>query len=169
MKTQLFARPAIPIILFVLHFNYNGDTPYRVWLDLDDSLNRWKRPIFKIRKSRNSQISVRKPIFFARPALTKILFVLDFICTADTPCKVWLDWDNFLTRWKRPIFKNYLKLIIRINRKFTYEKLTFFLDKLYQKIFFFYTLGVHCILHTQSGLVWTTLWPDEISIFSKIE
>ena len=32
---------------FALHFHYTGDTPYRVWLDLDNSLTRWNRPFLK--------------------------------------------------------------------------------------------------------------------------
>ena len=27
--------------LFVLHSNYNGDIPYRIWFDMNNSLNRW--------------------------------------------------------------------------------------------------------------------------------
>ena len=62
--------------------------------------------------------------------MAKILFVLDSGYTWDTPRRVWFSFKKFLTIRKRPIFKNYLKLIIRINRKLTYEKLTFFLGKL---------------------------------------
>ena len=62
--------------------------------------------------------------------MAKILSILDSRYTWDTPYRVWLDLDNSLTRRNRPIFKNYLKLIIRINRKFPYAILTFFLDKL---------------------------------------
>ena len=43
-----FPRQAIAKILFVLDSKYTGDTPYRVWFDLDNSLTRWKRPIFKM-------------------------------------------------------------------------------------------------------------------------
>ena len=52
----------------------------------------------------------------------------------------------------------FLKFVIREIRKFPYEKLTFFLGKLYQKLFSFYTLGTHGILHTEFGLIWTTPW-----------
>ena len=45
----------------------------------------------------------------------------------------------------------------------------FFLGKLYQKFFLFYTLGTHGILNIQFGSIWTTPWPDKISIFLKIE
>ena len=50
-KPNFFARKAIPKILFVLHSNYSCYTPYQVWFDLNSSLIRWKRPIFKIRKN----------------------------------------------------------------------------------------------------------------------
>ena len=39
---NFFPRQAIAKILFALHSNYTGDTPYRVWLNLENSLNRWK-------------------------------------------------------------------------------------------------------------------------------
>ena len=96
---------AIPKILFVLHSTYPGDTAYRVWFDLDNSLTRWNRPIFKIRYSRNSQISVRNTNFFPRQAIHKILFVLHSTYPGDTAYRVWFDLDNSLTRWNRPIFK----------------------------------------------------------------
>ena len=70
---------------------------------------------------------------------------------------------------KRPIFQNYLILTIRNNRKFTYEKLTFFLGKLYQEFFSCLSLPTLEILHSKFGSLWTTPWPDKISIFLKIE
>ena len=62
----------------------------------------------------------------------------------------------------------FLKLIIREILKFPYEKLTFFLGKLYQQFFLFYTLHTLGILHTEFGLVWTTPWPDEKALFLKL-
>ena len=52
-----------------------------------------------------------------------------------------------------------------------YEIQTFLLDKLYKKLFLFYTLITMMILHTEFGLIWTTPWPDEKDLvlkFSKI-
>ena len=46
---------------FLLHTTYTGDTSYQIWLDLDNSLNRWKRTIFKIPFPRNSKTSVWIP------------------------------------------------------------------------------------------------------------
>ena len=68
-KPNFFPRQAKPKKFFALHFHYTGDTQFRVWFDLDNSLTRWKRFFFfkknsKIRNSRNSQTSVWKPIFF---------------------------------------------------------------------------------------------------------
>ena len=59
------------------------------------------------------------------------------------------------------------KFVICEIRKFPYEILTFFLGKLYQKLFLFHLLTTHGILHTEFGLIWTTPWPDEIDLFSK--
>ena len=75
-NTNFFSRQAIPKILFVLHSRYPWDTPYRVWFDLDNSLTRWKRPIFEIIYSKKSQISVWNANFFPRQAIAKILSVL---------------------------------------------------------------------------------------------
>ena len=99
-----FPRQLIAKILFVLHSNYTGDTPYRVWFDLDDSLVWWKRSIFKIGYSGNTQISVWNTNFFPRQPIAKIL-VLHSNYTGDTPYRVWFDLDNSLVRWIRPIFK----------------------------------------------------------------
>ena len=104
-KPNFFPRQAIPKNLFALDSRYSWDTPWRVWFDLDNSLTPWKRPIFKIRYSRNSQISVWKPKFFPRQAIPKNLFALDSRYSWNTPCRVWFDLDNSLTPWKRPIFK----------------------------------------------------------------
>ena len=71
-----------------------------------------------------------------------------------------------MTSWpnqKQP----YLKFANREFRKFPYEDLTFFLDKLHQKFFLFYTLDTHGILHTEFRLIWTTSWPDEKDLFLK--
>ena len=38
MKTQFFPRQVIPKILFALHSDYTGDTPYQLWFDFDKSL-----------------------------------------------------------------------------------------------------------------------------------
>ena len=62
-----------------------------------------KRPIFKIRYSRNSQISVRKTNFLPTQAIAKNPFVLDSSYTWDTLYRVWFTLDNSLTRRKRPI------------------------------------------------------------------
>ena len=72
-----------------------------------------------------------------------------------------------MTLSKRPIFKNYLKLIIRNTRKLTYGKLTFFRGKLYQ-FFLFYTLHTLGILHSEFGMIWTTPWPVEEDLFLKL-
>ena len=44
---NFFPRQAIPKILFVLCSKYIGDTTYQVWFDLNNSVTRRKRPIFK--------------------------------------------------------------------------------------------------------------------------
>ena len=63
----------------------------------------------------------------------------------------------------------FLKFVIREIRKFPYENMTFFVGKLYQKFFLFYTLTALVILHTEFGLIWTTPWTNKISKILKIE
>ena len=131
-----FPRQAIPNTLFAVHSHYTGDTQYRVWFDLDNSLTRWKRPIFKIPFSRISNSSVWKPKFFPRQAKPKILFALHCHYTGDTQYRVWFDLENSLTRWKRTIFK------IRENSQFANSakfrmKTQFFQGKQYQQLFWF--------------------------------
>ena len=104
-KTNFFPRQAIAKIPFVLDSRYNGDTIYRGWSTLKKFLTIRKRSIFKIRYSRNSQISVRKTNFFPRQAIAKILFVLHSRHPWYTQYPVWFTLDNSLTRRKRPILK----------------------------------------------------------------
>ena len=131
-KTNFFPMQAIPKILFVLDSRYTGDTPYRVWFDLDNSLTRSKRPIFEIRYLRNSQISVWKTNFFPRQAIPKILFVLRSRYPWNTPYRVWFDLDNSLTLSKRPIFEiRYLR-----NSQISVWKTNFFPRQAIPKILF---------------------------------
>ena len=62
----------------------------------------------------------------------------------------------------------FLKYLIWKNRKFPYEKLIFFLGKLYKKLFLLFTFITLVILLAMFGSHWTTR-PDKISIFLKIE
>ena len=130
-KPNFFPRQAIAKILFVLQTSFPWDTRFRVWFDLDNSLTRWKRPIFKFSYLRNWQISVWKPNFFSRQAIAKILFVLQSSIPWDTRYRVWFDLDNSLTRWKRPIFK----IIYLRNSKISVWNPNFFPRQAIAKIF----------------------------------
>ena len=88
MKTIFFPWQVIPTTFFASHSHYTGDTPYRVWLDLDNSLTRWKRPIFKIPFSQNSKNSVWNSNFFAGQAIPQIFFALHCHYTVDTQYRV---------------------------------------------------------------------------------
>ena len=149
-NSNFFAGQAIPQLLFALHCHYTVDTQYRVWFHLDNSLTRWKRTIFKIRKSLQfAKIAkVRmKNHFFPMQAIQKLLSALHFHYTGDTPCRVSLDSDNSLTRWKRPI----LKFLFRKIQKVSYENPTFFLVQLYKNYFLLYTSITLVILHAAFG------------------
>ena len=165
MKTQHFSKASYTKKLFVLHSTYTGNTTYRVWFDLNNSLTRWKRPIFKIRYLRNSKISVwnvyDKTNFFSRQAIAELFLFYTL------PAKGILH-TQFSSIWTTSCSnqnEQYLKFVFRKIRKIPYENPTFFLGKLYQKVFLFYTLTTQGILLTEFGLIWTTPWPDEKPYF----
>ena len=160
-NTNFFPRQAIPKILFVLHSNYTGDTPCRVWFDLDKSLTRSKRPFFKILFSRNSKSSVWKTNFFPRQAIPIFFLFYILITLVILHSKFGLIWT---ASWpdKKDLF---LKFFIWKHRKFLYEKQTFFLGKLYKKFFLLYTFIILVIPNTKFGSLWKTPWHDNISIF----
>ena len=156
--------------IFALHSHYTGDTLYRVSLVLDKSLTRWKRTIIKIPFSQNSNSFVWKPNFFPMQAIQQLLFALHFHYTGDTPCRVWLDLDNSLTR-SFLMKKNFFKILKNSQfaklAKFRTKTQFFFLGKLYRNFFLLYTFITLVILHTKFGFIWTTPWPDEKELFLK--
>ena len=103
------------------------DAPFRVWLDLNNSSTRWKWRFFW--NSILEIFSERTTHFFTRQAKI-IFFVLKLRCKCDTPCRVWIDLDTSLNRWKRPSSK----FVVLVFRKFPYEIFNFFLEKLQQRI-----------------------------------
>ena len=156
-----FFLGALHQIFFCFYSSYTGDTPYRVWFDLDNSLTRWKKLKFsKIRNSRNSQNSVWKPNFFLG-ALHQIFFCFYSSYTGDTPYRVWFDLDNSLTRWKK------IK-ILKISQFAKFAKFRMktqlFPRRAQPKFFLLFTLITLVILHTAFGLIWTTPWPAEKKI-----
>ena len=104
-NTNFFASQAISKNRFVLNSSNAGDIPYQVCFDLDNSLTRSKRPIFKSRYPRNTKISVWNTNFFPRQAIAKISLFVHSTYTGDSPYQVCFDLDNYLNRWKRPISK----------------------------------------------------------------
>ena len=139
--------------LLALHCHYIGDTPYRVWIDLDNSLTRWKKPIYKIPFSRNSQNSVRKPNFFPRQALPLFCFTLSLHWWYSIPSLVWF--GQLLDPMKKIFFK-----ILKISQFAKFAKFRiktqFFPRHALPKTFLLYTLITLVILHTAFGLIWTT-------------
>ena len=102
--------------------------------------------------------------FFLDKLQQKILFALQSRYKCNTPYRVWLDLNNSLTRWKRPIFK------IPYSRKtqISLWKTNFFVGKLYQKFFLSQSLPTLGKLHTKFGSIWTTLWPNQRGLFFKM-
>ena len=61
----------------------------------------------------------------------------------------------------------FLKFLFREIQKVLYENPTFFLVKLNEKYFLFYTFITMVMLNTEFGLIWATPWPDEKQLFLK--
>ena len=161
-KRNFFPGRAILRIIFPLHFHYSGYNQCRVWFYLHNSLTRWKRIIFKIRYSRNSQNFVWEPNLFPRQALRKF-FALHSHYTGDTPYCVWFDLDNSLTRWKRPNFK----IPFSQNWKNSVWKSNYFAGQAIAQILLLYTVVILLILNAEFGLIWITPWPYEKELFLK--
>ena len=115
---------------FVLHSNYNNDTPYRVWFGLHSSWTRSNRPIFKIPYSRNSKNSVWNPYeiltFFTRQIIAKTFFVLHSTYTGDTKCRNWFGLDNSKTQ----SITTTIKFRFSRSSQISVWKLIFFVGKL---------------------------------------
>ena len=112
----------------------------------------------------NSKFPYEKLTFFLGKLYQKFFLFYHLVTHGILDTKFGSIWT---TSWcdKKDLF---LKLFIWNNSKFPYEKLTFFLGKLYQKFFLFYNLVTHGILDTEFGLVWTTPWPDQKDLFLKL-
>ena len=163
-KPNFFPKQAKPKILFALYSLYTGDTPYSVCFDLDNSLTRWKRPIFKIPFSRNSKSSAWKTKFFPRQQAKPILFALHCHYTGDTQYRVWFDLGNSLIRWETTIFKMLKNSQVGKLAKFRI-KTHFFPRQALPTTFWLYTFITLVILSTGFGSIWTTPWPDEEELF----
>ena len=154
-----FPRQAIAKIHFFLHFTYTGDTPWQVGFDLNSSLARGKKPIFKIPFSRNSKSSVWSTNRFTRNAIAWTSFVLYSTCTGDTPCQILFDFDNFLTQSKRIVLKIRYS---RNSKRFVwnaYEILTFFLGELLR---FFVVFCFSLYLHRENSIIPSLVWFEQL-------
>ena len=122
-KLIFFPRQAIQRIPFALHFHYTCDSPY--------NSSRYDFYIIENRKSEKVDISnwntkvfsmkVRRTIFLSQSLPTLRILHTKFGL-------IWrISWPD-----KKDLF---LKFFFRETQKFPYEILTFFLGKLYQKVF----------------------------------
>ena len=137
---------------FAVHSYYTGDTQYRVWFDLDNSLIRWKRIFLKfskIRNSRNLQNSVWKSSFFLGKLYQQLFcFSLSLHWWYSIPSLVWFG------QLLDPMKKNFLKFSKTRNSRNSQNsvwKPNFFLGTLYH--FFCCTLLLHW-WYSIPSLVW---------------
>ena len=152
-ETQLFPKHALPIFL-ALHSHYTGDTPYRVWFDLGNSLTRWKRIIFKILK--NSPFAKiakfrMKTQLFPRHALPNSFLLYTPITLVILHTEFGLMWT---TPWpdEKQLFLNFSKFRNSRNSQNSVWKTIFLLGELYQQLFCF-TLSLHW-WYSIPSLVW---------------
>ena len=120
-----------------------------MWFDLDDSLNQWKRPIFKFRNLRNSESSVWITNLFPRQAIAKILFLIHSTYTRDTPYHVRFKLDNLLTQSKITT----IEIRSSQNSQIFVWKPNFFGNASYTKNSFRFTLWLHW-WYSILSLVW---------------
>ena len=137
-KWQIFVRQinffpgqAIQKILFALHFHYTADSQYKVgplWTTRPNEISLF----LKIEKVDIFDWNMN---FFSMKVRRTILFVSESIYPEDTPYKFGLIWS---ASWpdKKDLF---LKFLFWKNGKFSYDKLIFFLGKLYKKFCLLYT------------------------------
>ena len=154
-KPIFFPRQAIPKTLFALHTHYAGDTPYRVWFDLDNSLTRWKRSFLNF-LFREIQKVPYEILNFFRKRYTKIFFcfTLSLHWWYCIPSLVWV--GQLLVPMKKNYFLKSQKFALREIRKTLYENPIFFPGKLYQTRFLMYTVITLVVLNTAFGFIWTT-------------
>ena len=160
-KSDFFPRQAIPKFFFALNSHYAGDTPYRVWFDSDNSLTRWKIPLFKFPFSRNLKSSVWNTNFFP-DKVYQFFYALTSLVILHT--EFGLIWT---TPWpdENELFLNFAKIRTSRNSQNSVFKAHFFLGKLYQTLFLLYNLIALVILNTEFCLIGKTHWPDEKDYF----
>ena len=157
MKANFFPERAKPKIFFALHSHCTGDTPFRVWFDLDNSLTRWKATIFKILK--NSKFAKfakfrMKNHFSPRQALPTTFFLYTLITLVILNTEFGLVWTTPWSAEKEFFFK-FSKIRNSRNSQNSVCKPNFFLSTLFQ-FFLLYALITLVILHTAFGLISTT-------------
>ena len=120
-KPIFFPRTAIRKILLALHSHYTGDTSYRVWFDVDNSLPDEKDLFLKIYFSRNSKSSAWNPNFFSRycipifflcTLISLLIFHTAFGLIWTTP---WPDEKEFFLKFSKiPTSRNSQKFFMKI-------------------------------------------------------
>ena len=142
-ENPFFSQASYTNNFLALHCHYTGDTQYRVWFDLDNSLTRWRTflKFSKICNSRNSQNSVSKTFFFSWESYTNNFWLYTVITLVILNTEFSLIWA---TPWPdaKQLFLKFSKIRNSRNSQNTVLKPIFFLGKLYQQLFGF-TLCLH--------------------------
>ena len=139
-----FHGQALTIHFFALHSHYTDYTQYRVWIDLDRSLTRWKGIIFKILE--NSQFTKfakfrMKTNFFPRQFIPTIFSLCTLITLLILHTEFGFIWT---TPWpdEKELFLNFSKIRNSRNSQNSVWKPNFFPKQALQ-IFSCFTLSLH--------------------------
>ena len=158
----VFSQASYTNNFLALHCHYTGDTQYRVWFDLGNSLTWWKTTVFKILK--NSQFAIfakfrmKNHFFLGKLYQQLFCFTLSLHWWYSIPSLIWF--GQLLDPLKKNFFLNSQKFAIREIRKIPFENPTFPRQAI-PTTFWLYTVITLVILNTEFGLIWTTPWLDE--------
>ena len=162
-KPNLFPNQAKPKKLFALYSHCTGDTPYRVWFDLDNSLTRWKNLFLKVLFREIQKVPYEKPNFFlGKPnqyflpytVITLVILNTEFGLLWATP---WPD--------EKQLILKFSKIRNSRNLQNSVWKPIFFPLQAIPTNFWLYTVITLVIPNTEFGLIWTTPWPNEEELF----
>ena len=125
---------------FASHSHYTGDTPYRVWFDLDNSLTRWKKNLFlKFLFREVQKVLQENPIFFLRKLNQKYFLLNTVITLVKLHTAFGLIWTTPLPDAKE-LFLKFSKIRNSRNSQNSVWKPNFFPGTLFQ---FFFALHSH--------------------------
>ena len=151
-KPIFFSRQAIPKVFFALHFHYTVDSLFRVWYDLNNSLTRWRGPVFNIPFSRKSKVPYEILTFFLGKMYQKFFLLYTFITLVTIHPKLGL---ILTTSWpdEKELFLKFARTRNSRNSQNFVWKTKIFPGQNIPKFLLFYPLLTLVIVHATIGLI----------------